>query len=99
MPPKPENVQVMRRNETAVEVTWSHINFEISGYRVYYSMEPSRDLQHWKYKDVGSYTSLVMKVLPKKAYAFRVAAKSVDNRFGPPSQIVLTNEIGPGKMI
>ena len=94
VPPAPQNVKAIKINATSMQVSWSRVNFEISGYRVYFDNNVDPDnMKRWQYWDIGDYLKCTIHNLkPKTVYAVRVQAKSIDNRFGDLSEIAVTTE-------
>ncbi|XP_076090535.1 receptor-type tyrosine-protein phosphatase delta-like isoform X5 [Mytilus galloprovincialis] len=91
MPPAPQNVVVSRTSWKTIQVTWNEPKVPVSGYRVSYNQFDVENLESWPSIDIGPYTVAEITGLEKQSYAIRVAAKSLDGRFGNASAAVLAN--------
>ncbi|XP_041360358.1 tyrosine-protein phosphatase Lar-like isoform X2 [Gigantopelta aegis] len=96
MPPAPKNVKIRRTSSSIIEVTWDEPNFPVAGYRIYYNMFATPDMDVWQTLDTGPYTVAEITGLePHTVYAVRVQAKSVDERYGNLSEVVTSDFIPP----
>ncbi|XP_071170890.1 receptor-type tyrosine-protein phosphatase S-like isoform X21 [Mytilus edulis] len=91
VPPAPQNVVVSRTSWKTIQVTWNEPKVPVSGYRVSYNQFDVENLESWPSIDIGPYTVAEITGLEKQSYAIRVAAKSLDGRFGNASAAVLAN--------
>ena len=95
MPPAPTNVQAVRRSPTSVLVTWKPpVDFKgIQGYRVYYSVRVMKDMSDWQsVETLEPVTQTTIEALDSASmYAIKVAAKSVDGRYGNLSEMTTTS--------
>lgn len=94
LPPAPTHVDVRRISPTAVQVSWiPPSDFKgIASYRVYYSVRVMQNMEDWESVETGEPTSqtTIGGLDTHSMYAFRVAAKSVDGRYGNLSELVTT---------
>ncbi|CAC5384675.1 unnamed protein product [Mytilus coruscus] len=91
VPPAPQEVVVSRSSWKTIRITWNEPKVPVSGYRIFYSLFDVENLDSWQSIDIGPYRVAEITGLAKMSYAIRVAAKSLDGRFGNVSAAVLAN--------
>ncbi|XP_075065716.1 receptor-type tyrosine-protein phosphatase delta isoform X24 [Mixophyes fleayi] len=74
----PRNVQARMLSSTTIIVQWEEPeepNGEIRGYRVYYTMEPTQQINSWtKYNVADSQITTIGSLVPQKTYSVKVLA-------------------------
>lgn len=96
--PGPTNLLVRRMSPTAFVASWDPPPIAgIVGYRVYYDMLPTNEMEKWQSIEIASYTLTEISGLePHSAYAVRVRAKTGDGRYSNFSEPFVTNNIENG---
>ena len=99
VPPPPQNVKLVRKSPTTIEVSWEQPRLAtIIGYRVYYNMYALPNMADWMHLEIGPYTVTEIGGLePHSSYAVRVQAKLQSKSYGNYSDIVVTNTVSQGK--
>ncbi|XP_046366897.1 tyrosine-protein phosphatase Lar-like isoform X5 [Haliotis rufescens] len=96
MPPAPKNVKIRRTSSSIIEVTWDEPDFPVAGYKIYYNMFATPDMEVWQTLETGPYTVAEITGLETHTvYAVRIQARSVDDRYGNLSDMVTTDFIPP----
>ncbi|KAK2179862.1 hypothetical protein NP493_469g03030 [Ridgeia piscesae] len=95
LPPPPQNVKLVRKSPTTIEVSWEQPRLAtIIGYRVYYNMYALPNMADWMHLEIGPYTVTEIGGLePHSSYAVRVQAKLQSKSYGNYSDIVVTNTV------
>ncbi|XP_063770095.1 receptor-type tyrosine-protein phosphatase delta isoform X25 [Pseudophryne corroboree] len=74
----PRNVQARMLSSTTIIVQWEEPeepNGEIRGYRVYYTMDPTQQINSWtKYNVADSQITTIGSLVPQKTYSVKVLA-------------------------
>lgn len=96
--PGPTNLLVRRISPTALVASWDPPPIAgIVGYRVYFDMLPTNEMEKWQSIEIASYTVTEISGLePHSVYAVRVRAKTGDGRYSNFSDPFVTNVIDIG---
>ena len=98
VPPTPTNIQLRRTSPTIIEVRWDDPDEPVAGYRIYYSIYATLDMDRWQSMETGPYTVAEISSLePHSVYAVRVRAKGTDGRYGNYSELVYLNDLPSSK--
>ncbi|CAG0919767.1 unnamed protein product [Notodromas monacha] len=87
----PLNVRAMATSESSVEVWWEEVPGaeRIVGYRIYYTMMATEDLDTWLHKDVpATFSAEIQNLERHTSFAINVAAKTKEGYLGRLSETI-----------